>query len=71
MWRLGVVIGVSLPLICHQVLLVIELLGKDDLREHLLTLRPGYVHTHKQPTDKHVAIYSPLSMPILSTQYLG
>ena len=52
--------GVSLPLICHQVLLVIELLGKDDLREHLLTLRPGYVHTHKQPTDKHVAIFPTL-----------
>ena len=31
---------------CHQVLLVIELLAKEDLREHLLTLRPEYVHTH-------------------------
>ena len=30
-------------LICHQVLLVIELLAKEDLREHLLSLRPEYV----------------------------
>ena len=30
---------------CHQVLLVIELLAREDLREHLLTLRPEYVHS--------------------------